>query len=451
MTQTEQTFSFRQRLKTFIVVMLPVLITNIAIMSVHMSDTMMTGHVNSVELAGVSVAGNIYMPLFVTCLGIVSGLSPVIAHLYGNGNSAEIRRVVRQSVYWALLLGLTGSLIIYFGVPPLLDRLDLEPRVWAVALAYSRVMMLCLPVSMLMVSMREFMNALGCTRITMLITSLTAPLNILFNYIFIFGWGPVEAMGGVGAAYGTLAAFCTGFVIHALTVRWMTPFADYRIFDSVPRPQPGEWPKALKIGLPIGLAMLSETSIFGAMGLFIATYGTLIVGASQAAFSVTSMLYAIPMACSIALTILVGFELGAGRPDDAVSYTRIGQRVSLLAAVLLIGSVMPLRHEVATLFTTEPELLELIAGFVTYAALMNAADALNAPLQGALRGYKDVKPVLVLSIISFWVVGLPLGWILAEIAGQGAYGYWQGVITGLFVGFALLAVRIKKVRAKYGE
>ena len=77
----EQTFSFRQRLKTFIVVMLPVLITNIAIMSVHMSDTMMTGHVNSVELAGVSVAGNIYMPLFVTCMGIVSGLSPVIAQL----------------------------------------------------------------------------------------------------------------------------------------------------------------------------------------------------------------------------------------------------------------------------------------------------------------------------------------------------------------------------------
>ena len=195
--------------------------------------------------------------------------------------------------------------------------------------------------------------------------------------------------------------------------------------------------------------MLSETSIFGAMGLFIATYGTLIVGASQAAFSVTSMLYAVPMSCSIALTILVGFELGAGRPHDAVSYIRIGQRVSLLAAVLLIGTVLVLRYEVAALFTSEPELLSLIAGFVTYAALMNAADALNAPLQGALRGYKDVKPVLLLSIISFWVVGLPLGWMLAEIAGQGAYGYWQGVITGLFVGFALLACRIKKVRAKY--
>ena len=445
----EQTFSFRQRLKTFIVVMLPVLITNIAIMSVHMSDTMMTGHVNSVELAGVSVAGNIYMPLFVTCMGIVSGLSPVIAQLYGKGDNDEIRRVVRQSFYWALLLGACGSILIYFGVPPLLDRLGLEARVRTVALAYSRGMMLCLPVSMLVVAMKEYMNALGCTRITMLITGLTAPLNIFFNYIFIFGWGPVEAMGGVGAAYGTLAAFCTGLIINVAVVRWMTPFADYRIFDSVPRPQPVEWPKALKIGFPIGLAMLSETSIFGAMGLFIATYGTLIVGASQAAFSVTSMLYAVPMSCSIGLTILVGFELGAGRPHDAVSYTRIGQRVSLLAAVLLIGTVLVLRYEVAALFTSEPELLSLIAGFVTYATLMNAADALNAPLQGALRGYKDVKPVLLLSIISFWVVGLPLGWMLAEIAGQGAYGYWQGVITGLFVGFALLAFRIKKVRAKY--
>lgn len=429
--------------------MLPVLVTNIAIMSVHLSDTMMTGHVNSAELAGVSVAGNIYMPMFVTCMGIVSGLSPVIAHLHGADDGAEIRRVVRQSFFWALLLGMTGSLLLYLGVPPVLDRLGLEPRVREVALAYMQVMLLCLPVSMLMVGMREFMNALGRTRITMLITGLTAPLNILFNYIFIFGWGPVAPLGGVGAAYGTLAAFCTGFIIHAVVVHWVTPFKDYRIFAGVPRPQPHEWPQALKIGFPIGLAMLSETSIFGAMGLFIATYGTLMAGASQSAFSVTSMLYAIPMACSIALTILVGFELGAGRPADAVTYTRIGQRISLLVAVLLIGTVWTLRYEVAALFTAEPELLNLIAGFVTYAALMNAADALNAPLQGALRGYKDVKPVLVLSVISFWAVGLPLGWLLAEKAGQGAYGYWQGVITGLFVGFVLLALRIGKVRKKY--
>jgi len=430
-------------------VMLPVLVTNIAIMSVHLSDTMMTGHVNSAELAGVSVAGNIYMPLFVTCMGIVSGLSPIIAQLHGGGNRAEIRRVVQQSFFWALLLGGAGSLLLYLGAPILLDRLDLEPRVWEVAHGYTRVLMFCLPMSMLMVALREFMNALGRTRVTMCITSLTAPLNIMFNYIFIFGWGPVPPLGGVGAAYGTLAAFCTGLVIHCLVAHQLEPFAAYRIFDSVPRPQPHEWPGALKIGFPIGLAMLSETSIFGAMGLFIATYGTLIVGASQSAFAVTSMLYAIPMSCSIALTILVGFELGAGRPGAAVSYTHIGQRISLLVALVLIGIVWLLRYEVAALFTSEPELLGLIADFTAYAALMNAADALNAPLQGALRGYKDVKPVLVLSIISFWVIGLPLGWILAELAGQGAYGYWQGVIVGLFVGFALLALRIHRVKKKY--
>lgn len=442
----EQTFSFRQRLKTFVLVMLPVLVTNLAIMSVHLSDTMMTGHVNSVELAGVAVAANIYMPLFVTCMGIVSGLSPTIAHLYGRGDSAEIRRVVRQSFYWALLLGLFGSLLIYFGAPVLLDRLNLEKRVWEVAFGYSRVMMFCLPVSMAVVALREFMNALGCTRITMLITSLTAPLNIFFNYVFIFGWGPVKPLGGVGAACGTLAAFSAAALIHAAVARWMSPFDGYRIFDGMPKPQIHEWSKALKIGFPIGLAMLSETSIFGAMGLFIATYGTLTAAASQSAFSVTSMLYSIPMSCSIALTILVGFELGAGRPKDAVSYTNIGRAVSLGAAVILIGAAWLARYQVAALFTGEGELLELIAGFVAYAALMNAADSLNAPLQGALRGYRDVKAVLILSIISFWVVGMPLGWVLAELAEQGAYGYWQGVISGLFVGFILLAIRINKVK-----
>lgn len=428
--------------------MLPILVTNVAIMSVHLADTMMTGHVNSVELAGVAVAGNIYMPLFVTCMGTVSGLSPTIAHLNGGGDRAEIRRVMRQSFYWAFLLGLFGSLLLYLGVPLLLDQLDLEPRVWKVAFGYSRVMMFCLPVSLLVVAMREFMNALGCTRITMLITGLTVPLNIFFNYIFIFGAGPVSPLGGVGAAWGTFAAFFTSVFIHAAVVRWMSPFAGYRIFDGAPRPQAHEWSKALKIGFPIGLAMLSETSIFGAMGLCIATYGTLMAAASQSAFSVTSMLYAIPMACSIALTILVGFELGAGRPQDAVSYTRIGRQVSLGAAVILIGAVWLARYPVAALFTGESELLELIAGFVVYAALMNGADALNAPLQGALRGYRDVKAVLVLSIISFWLVGMPLGWALAEVAGHGAYGYWQGVISGLFVGFILLAVRINKVRKK---
>ena len=444
-----QTFNYRQKAREFFIVLLPIFITQLALMSTGFFDTVMAGHVSEADLAGVAIGSNLFFPFFGSSMGIISGLTPVVAQLYGAGRRDTIIFVVRQGFYWALGLAALFLLGGYLLVPSILQYLELENRVVQVASGYLMALSCGIVPVFLSSVLRNFIDALGFTRVTMLVTLCIVPVNVLMNYVFIFGWAGVPALGGIGAGVGTAIAFVFNFLLNVLVVRFCAPFSSYRLFACVLRPSLAEWRKQLAVGIPIGCTMFCEQSIFGAVGLLMTVYGTEIVAAHQAAMSFTTVAYTVPMSVSMALTILIGYELGARRLQDAREYRRLGWGLAVLFSMGVASFLVAFRMELAGLYTRGAGLEEVIAAFLVYAIFMQLADGIDAPLQGILRGYKDVRATFGLAVLSYWGIGLPLGWGLAKFGGFGPYGYWIGLITGLLSGAVLLCLRLHKVERSF--
>ena len=446
-----QTFSYREKARTFFAVLLPLLITQLALVSTGFCDTVMAGHVSEQDLAGVAVGVNLFFPLFTTCLGIVSGLTPAIAQYNGAGHREAIVFAIRQGFYWAM--GIAVLLIAggWLAVPPLLRFLALEPRVETVAAYYLAALAVgILPVFLASV-LRNFIDALGATRLTMCITVVTVPVNIVMNYIFIFGAFGVPAFGGIGAGIGTAIAYFVNMALNVLVVKYMQPFRSYGIFQSWIRPSLHEWRRQLGLGIPIGATMFCEASIFSAVGLFMTTYGTGVVAAHQAALNFSTMVYMLPLSVSMTLTILTGYELGAGRPQDAWRYSRLGRVLSFVFVAGVALVLLQFRDAVAAMYTNDDFVQRLLRVFLLYAVGMQVADSINAPLQGTLRGARDVRVTFFLAVLSYWIIGLPVGWVLANRVLLSPYGFWIGLIAGLLAGALLLMARLAVIERRYRQ
>ncbi|MBO5651514.1 MAG: MATE family efflux transporter [Selenomonas sp.] len=444
----KQTFGYKAKARQFFVVLLPIFITQLSLMATGFFNTVMAGHISQQDLAGVAVGVNLFMPFFGSFLGIISGLTPTISQLYGAGKQEKIGFIVKQGFYWAFALGVGFVALGWLTVPYILPLLHLEPQVEYITSHY--LMFLSLGIIPIFISavLRNFIDAHGYTRLTMCVTMCTVPTNITLNYIFMYGLLGIPAFGGIGAGIGSAVTLTLNLLLNIIVVCRLHPFRDYQVFRHLPGIHLAEWKKQLGVGIPIGATMFCEQSIFGAVGLFMTAYGTAIVAAHQAAMNFTTIVYMIPLAVSMTLTILVGYEVGAKRLDDARQYIKLSRYLTFFTVGTLALLLTRLRAEIAALYTSSIEVQPLLAGFLIYAVFMQFADSINAPLQGALRGFKDVHVTFGLAVLSFWIVGLPLGWGLAKYTELGPYGYWIGLIAGVLIGAVCLEIRLRQVQKK---
>lgn len=226
------------------------------------------------------------------------------------------------------------------------------------------------------------------------------------------------------------------------------PFVEFGMFSTFYRISMKAWKELLKLGLPIGFSIFCEVSIFAAVTLFMSEYSTITIAAHQAAMNFASFLYMVPLSISMALTIVVGFEVGAKRFQDAKQYSYLGIGIALGIALMFGVSLLMFSKQVAGFYTTDIEVLELAQHFLMYSILFLISDAVAAPIQGVLRGYKDVTVPFIVALVSYWVIGLPLGYILAKFTSLAAFGYWIGLITGLAAGAIFLFGRLLSLQKR---
>ena len=434
--------NFKQRLRRLFSVMIPILITQTAIMAMNFFDSSMSGHAGAVDLAGTSIGGNIWMPIFVGTNGVLLGAMPIVAHLVGGGKRGDIGKVIRHTIFLALAF---SAVIILMGVlflDTLLTHLHLEAQVHYIAKMYMAAVAVGVVPFFMSTSLRALIDTLGHTGITMKIYLLALPVNAFLNYCFIFGKLGLPRLGGIGAGVATGITYWLEFAIFVWIVHKLPAFADFRIFKDRFRLDFKQLRENLSIGVPIGLAMFMEASIFGVVALFIAKFGTVIIAAHQAALGFTSLLYMVPLSFSMALTILVGVEAGARRFEEAKKISRLGIAVNMSIAVFLTILVYTNRPQIALLYTTDPVIIEKVVGFLFYAIFFQLFDATAAPIQGILRGYKDVKATFYSGFFAYWAVCLPLGCFLDFVLDHGPAAYWQSLDIGLFFSAVFLTLRM---------
>ncbi|WP_378955257.1 MATE family efflux transporter [Pelosinus sp. sgz500959] len=443
-----QTYSVQEKLRQLMILLIPILMTQCSLFGMTFFDTMMSGHASSNDLAGVGIGASIWMPVFTGLNGILFALVPIVAQFLGAKRKADVPFAVIQGVYLALAM---SAVVIICGtvvVTPILDGMNINTEVYRVARDFLKGISFGVIPLFLSTIFRCFIDTLGYTRVTMIITMAALPINIILNYLLIFGKFGFPRLGGVGAGYASALTYWCIALISFYVIQRMKPFRDYNVFSRVYPISLPAWKEQLKIGIPIGFAIFCETSIFAVVTLLMSQFNTVTVAAYQIAINFASLLYMIPLSISMSLTIAIGFEVGAKRFKDARQYSYVGIGVALIMAILCAIGLSIFSEQVAGIYTEDLDVLKLTQQFLIYAIFFQLSDAIAAPIQGSLRGYKDVRVTFIMALISYWVVGLPLGYILAGYGQFGAVGYWIGLILGLAFGAISLSVRLIAVQRK---
>ncbi|OIK09520.1 MATE family efflux transporter [Bacillus sp. MUM 13] len=444
----KQTYTKAEKFRQLLVILLPILVTQMGMYAMNFFDIMMSGKYSTSHVAGVSIGSSLWVPVNTGLSGILLAITPIVSQYIGSKNHKAVPVSVIQGVYLSACMAIIITIIGMFVLDPVLDGMSLSPAVKEVAHDYLAALALgILPLFMYNV-LRSFIDSLGQTRISMFITLFSLPINVLFNYLLIYGKFGFPELGGVGSGYATAISYWMIFFIAVIVVHRMRPFSGYKVFQSFPKVSFAQWRMILKIGMPIGFSIFFETSIFSAVTLFMSNYDTITIASHQVAINFASFLYMLPLSISMALTIIIGFEAGAGRYRDAKEYSLIGISSALFLSLLCACIIFFFRENVASLYTNDSVVMKMTAHFLIYAIFFQISDAVQAPIQGILRGYKDVNITFIMTLVSYWIIGLPTGYLFAHYTALGPFGYWIGLIAGLAFGAAGLTSRLLNLQRK---
>lgn len=444
----KQTYSLKEKLLFFIKILFPILITQIGLYAMNFFDTMMSGRAGADDLAGVAIGSSLWMPIFTLVNGILMAITPIIAQLVGAKNTRNVSYSVIQGVYLSIVIAGIILILGFVAIDPIINNMSLTTEVSYIAKHYLIGLGFGVFPLVIYTVLRCFIDALGYTRVTMVITLASLPINVILNYVFIFGKFGFPKLGGIGTGYATAITYWVILGFALFVVIKLNPFRPFQLFRSLYPAHLKSWKEILKIGVPIGFAMFFETSIFAAVTLLMSEYNTITIASHQAAINFASYLYMIPLSISMALTIVVGFEVGAKRLKDAKIYSYLGITFAIIMALITSVLLYYLREPIAGFYTNDGQVLELTTHFLLYAILFQLSDAFGAPIQGALRGYKDVNATFIVALFSYWLIGLPSGFLLAKYTSLAAFGYWIGLIVGLAVGAITLLGRLFFIQYK---
>lgn len=441
----------QEKYRLFVNIMWPILVTQVGYNAMNLFDTIMSGRAGTDDLAGVAIGASLWMPAYVAINGVLVAVTPIVSQFAGAGRTDRIAPSVTQALYLSAMI---SALVIVIGalvLEPILSGMRLDPAVHAIARDYLTGLSFGILPLFLSGVIRNFFDAQGHTRVTMAIILFAVPCNIVLNYLLIFGKLGFPRMGGVGAGYAT--AIIYWFILFFSI--WMCFKLDatrsQRLFLHWPAPSLRAWKELLSIGVPIGLSVFFEASIFSIVTLFMGSmFDTVTIAAHQAAISLSGMMFMMPLSISMALTILVGYEIGAGRYVDAKQYGRIG--VSAAVGIILTAAVLLYfnRSNVAAWFTDVPDVAQMTQQFLIFAIFFQLSDASQASLQGILRGYKDVTVPFVTAFIAYWFIGIPAGYALSWTA-LGPFGYWVGITLGLSFAALGFYLRLRWVQKRAGR
>lgn len=444
-----QTQTMREKIALFFKILWPVLITQIGLYSMSLFNTMMSGQAGTDDLAGVAIGASLWMPIFTGINGILMAVTPIVSQWVGGGQHHKISGAVTQALYLSVLLTVTVVLSGILFLEPLLSLMNLDPAVQHIAKHY----LIGLSVGILPLFaanvLRYFFDAQGHTRIMMTIMLVAVPFNIALNYMLVFGKLGFPQLGGIGSGYASGITYWFIFIISVVITFKVEVMRKYALFVHWFAPSVKAWKEQLAIGVPMGLSVFFEASIFAVVTLMVGVmFNTVTVAAHQAAINFTSLLFMIPLSISMALTIVVGFEVGAKRLSDAKQYSRFG--VFSAVGLIAVASVFLyfFRGWIAGFYTDNPEVITWVKQFLVFAIFYQLSDAAQASLQGVLRGYKDVTVPFITALISYWGIGIPVGYGLASFTTLGPFGFWLGITIGLTCASLGFLVRLLIVQKK---
>lgn len=393
---------------------LPILIGQLSIIGLSITDIVLSGHVSRQDLAGVMLGATLFDLPMMFVLGIFIANSTLAGRLHGSEDSDGLNRHFQNTLWLTLPIGVFIALAVHLMRVLVLPQLDATPAVKAVANDYLVPMTATAFLLPMVLALRTTLEATGHPRIAMVCNLLGFLANIPLDLLFINGWGPLAAMGGAGCGWATLVVVATMVIGLQLYLHANQQYARLHYFNRLQRPRWANMRQILLLGTPMGGAILAEAGFFHVIPVMAANLGTVALAAHAISMSFDMAMFIIPLAVSQAITIRTSNTLGRGERAHSIAYT--GLSVVLVIALLQMGLVMLFRHQIPGLYSGDVVVTEVATTLLYVAAFVRIFDGLHIAGSGVLRGYGKTRSILFISCSAFWLVGAPLAWLSASTA-----------------------------------
>jgi MATE family multidrug resistance protein len=435
--------SFRGQARTLLGLGLPLVASHLAQMAIVTTDTLMIGWYDIPSLAALSLSGGIWFIIFILGSGFGWALMPIVASAMARDDEREVRRATRMGIWLSVIYGVIVTPIFFF-FEPIFLWMGQDAEVARLGGQYMVWLGLAMVPALLVSVMRSYLSALELPRIILAVTLFAAGFNALFNYALIFGnWGMPE-LGIQGAGLASLVGSSLGFVLMAWFAVRARP--EHELFRNLHKPDWEFFSRVFKLGWPIGLTNFAETGLFGASTVMMGWVGTVALAAHGVALQIASLTFMMHVGLSQAITVRAGRAWGK---DDRV-LLKVSSQAAMALSLIAAGATM-------ILFLTVPEVLIglfvdpddpqrpaiLVAGatLLAMAALFQLVDSGQVMALGMLRGVQDTRVPMIMAIISYWVIGLPVSYLLAFTFGFEGPGIWLGLTVGLACACVMMQLR----------
>ncbi|MDQ6639055.1 MAG: MATE family efflux transporter [Pseudomonadota bacterium] len=441
----------------------PVFVGQVAVIAFSTVDTVMVARTSAIDLAALAVGAAVYISVFIGFMGTVLAIGPIAGQLYGAGKLRECGHETQQAMWLGLALAVPGCLLLL--VPdPFLVLARAEPAVAAKVRDYLQGLALALPPALVFTAYRGFNIAVSRPKAVMAMQIGALALKVPVNAVLVFGiaWPTpfgelrVPALGVTGCGLATAIVMWCQFTAAWLVLRH-APF--YRRFGlgrgtRFAPPSAASLAALLRLGVPIGMAVMVEVTGFTFMAFFVSRIGATAVAGHQIAVNMVSMMFMLPLAIANASSTLVAQRVGAGDAVDARLIGWVGLEIGVAIAAVLGSAVYLLREQVVGLYTANPVIVAAALPLLAWVALFHIADAAQTIAAFVLRAYRIATVPLLVYVVAVWGVGLGGGYLAAFDPGgispewmHGARGFWSMSTVGLAIaGFGMSAFLAWKLR-----
>jgi len=419
---------------------IPIIFTQLLQVSQGTIAIIMMGRVGSRELAAVGLGTSFWVFVWLGSMGLLMGLSPTIAQHQGAGRHLEMRRDFQQGLWMALVIGML-AFVLMRNIGGVMDLAGVDSQVIPLVKSYLRIGSWSMPAVCVYLVMRFFCEATGNSRPMMVIQILVLPIVVLGNWVLIYGNLGFPALGVDGAAL----TFAGGMILAAILLSGymvFTPkYRDLGLFYGQTFPVFARLGALFRLGVPISISLVLDSAFYNAINLLMGRFGHVALAAHQLVINFATVIFMVAVGISSAVMARVGQSVGSGNMAEVRLRGWLGIAT---ATVLMLPSVLFMTMFpgiIASIYTSEPEVTDIAVSLLMVAALFQLFDGLYMAGAGALRGLKDVNAVMWISVLSYWVVGFPVAWILG--INWGPTGLWYGMVVGIALTAILLGWRFE--------
>lgn len=442
---------YKEQYRKNLALSLPVVLTQLGQMLTQLADTIMVGQYGGADplpLAAVSFGSSMAFLILIGCIGVALGLTPLVGERFVRGEHQACSQLLHNAIIFYTLLGIFVG-IAQYAAAPLLYLMGQPVEVVDGAIPYYRMLSYSIPFMLFFFGFKSFLEGTGNTKTVMTITITANALNILFNWILIYGhWGFPE-MGAAGAG---LATTLSRVASAAMVLVYFLYHTQYRSYLRGFRLRLPEWlhvKQLLRIGLPIAGQMFLESSAFVGTAIMIGWLGTIALSANQVATTLGNCAFMVILSIGSAATIRISHCYGERNHEELKLATHATYHLVLLWSLLASLLFILLRHDIPRLFTDNEEVIALTADMMFFVALYQLWDGMQNVSVGILRGLQDVKIIMPIAFVAYWLINMPVGYLLGITAGMGPSGFFLSYSFGLGAAALLLMARIRRDIRKF--